>query len=157
MIDMGPLYIRFDSPELLIWAACIGFNLAMILTFIVKGSVCNLILKLIDAGATSEDSAVTLVQIGVKSPLIRFMLREGSTLRRVVMAQGGSLPIKKSEKGKEQIDFEAGKIYLDTSCEKKISSLKKGVFKWWLIPICTVVSIVIAVAVIALLPVLSIV
>ena len=150
------LSIRFDSPELLIWAACVGFNVAIIFTYILKGSVSKLISKLEGANAFDNDSAATLSSIGAYNLLICYLLRDDSTLRKVVKAQNGVLVTKKSKKGTDVADFNESRFYLDASNDKKIASLKKSAIKWWLIPIFAIVSIILASTVIYLLPILSV-
>ena len=153
MTDMSAFFsIRFDSPELIVWAACVGFNVAIIISFIFKGSVNKLIDGLFSANAVDEGSAVSLVELGLNRLLLRCLLRDGSTLRRVVLAKGGELITAKSPKGKDVVDYGASRFYLDMGSEKRIASMRKGVIKWWLIPLVAIVSVVMAYGIILILP-----
>lgn len=83
------LTIAFDSPILLIWAACIGFNIAMIFTFVFKKIQGEFISKLLEKEATSKEKALSLENLGYSSKkingkILAFLLHDGSILRKLV-------------------------------------------------------------------------
>lgn len=151
------LSIRFDSPELLIWAACVGFNIAIVISYIFRGCVSKLITKLLDVNAIDSESSVTLPSINACNFLTRYLLRDNSTLCKVVKIKDGEPVLIKTAKGKSVVDYDNSKFYLDMSNEKKICSMKKGAIKWWLIPVFTLVSIILSLVIIYLLPFMSII
>ena len=81
-----------DNPittlNIIIWSLYIGFMIGIAVTLYNRLILGGLIRKLIDRGAMTEGSALTCAEVGCKNPLIRFSLREKSTLRRIVHMSG---------------------------------------------------------------------
>lgn len=158
------LALAFDSPELLIWAACIGFNIAMVVTYILKKIQGNFISKLISSEAKSRESAVSFEELGYEwrdingkgksNSLLQFFLRDNGSLRKLVKVDGDKLPTV-TKNGKEAADFSLARFYIDEKDLKKAESFKKGVIKWYFLPIFAIFSVIIAAGIIALLPFLS--
>ena len=81
-----------DNPittlNIIIWSLYIGFMIGIAVTLYNRLILGGLIRKLIDRGAMTEGSALSSAEVGCKNPLIRFSLREKSTLRRIVHMSG---------------------------------------------------------------------
>ena len=156
------LAIAFDSPVLLVWAACIGFNIAMVVTFVLKKTQGKFLAKLIESGANSEETAASLGDLGYEwrnlngkgkaNSLLQFFLRDEGSFRRIVKVCGGKLPTVTSEKGKEVADFGNAKFYIEEKDLDKVNSFKKGVLKWYFLPLFAILSVLIAWGIIMVLP-----
>ena len=135
------LSVSFDSYQVILWSICIGFNVAMLLSFLFKHTEGKLISRLLSQNASSEDSAVSLSDIGLgKSKYIMRRLRDESTLRHIVSLAGGQ-ELSLTKGGKAKNDFSSAKFYISEENSKKASSMQKGALKWYFLPIFCAVSI----------------
>ena len=151
------LMLSFDSPELIVWSACIGFNIAMIVAYIIRKTTGVFVSKLFDAEATDVESAKTLSELGCKSRLLKLFLKDGSTLRRTVsvVSEDDKLPIIKGTKAKSMSDFANARFYIAEEKKDRAASFKKGKLGWKWIPICTILSVILSLLVIDLLPIFT--
>ncbi len=68
-----------------IWPMIIGVYIAIIIIFINKKTIGRLVKKLLSASADSEESAVSLKELGLeKKPSLRYALRPSSTLSNII-------------------------------------------------------------------------
>ena len=141
MMNLFSYTLPFTKPEFYVWAFCIGFNIAMVLVFVLKSVESSLVKKMFDAGALSEDKAVTIDSLGIFGKgLIRFLLRDNSTLRKVILLANDQRVA--NEKGKmPKIDFSSALFYINEEQIERAESLKKGAMKWYLLPVFCAVSI----------------
>ena len=148
------LKVSFDSPVLLIWSICAGFNIAIIITYVVRRTTGALLNKLFEAEAFDTESAKTLAELDCKSKLYESSLKDGKTLRRIVSVANDEdkLPLAKSATGKEIYDFASAKFYIKEENKDRASSLKKGNLRKICFPIFTILSIILAQLIIDLLP-----
>lgn len=145
--------LTFDSPQVFIWSLCLGFNVAMIISFLYKKLIGGLITSILDKNAISEDTALNLDQLGYGSnSFIKLFLRDKSSLRSLVSLVGDKLITTKNEKGKDIPDFSSARFYIAEEQRDKASSLKQGNIKWYLIPIFAIVSVIMAYIIVMLLP-----
>ena len=149
------LSVSFDSPILFIWALCVGFNIALIITFVVRRTTGAFVSSLFENEAKDEESAKTLDELGCNNRLLRSFLKDGKPLRRVVtlVSEDDKLPTVKNEKGNEVADFGSAKFYIKEENEHRASSYKKGKLKAVWLPIFTILSVILAQLVIDLLPI----
>ena len=150
------LSLSFRAPELFVWCICLGFNIAMVAAYIIKRAEGELIKGLLDKGATSEENAFTLGELGLeKKRLIKLFLRDGSTLRRMVVAVSGERGAveKGAQQGRQELDFCSVRFYIPESMMRKANSMKKGVLRWYLLPIFAVVSVGISIGITYLIPI----
>ncbi len=141
--------------EFYVWAACIGFNITMLLTFFLKGAESSFIVKLLTSQSFDEESAHSLKDLKLDGWLIKYLLRDGSTLRKVVTLVGGTddrLALQKGAKAK--VDFDKARFYVTEENKKRAESMRKSAIKWYLLPVFCAVSIGIAIGVHFLLPII---
>ena len=153
--------LPFTKPEFYVWAFCVGFNLTMIFTFILKGVESAFVAKLFELNAIAPDSAVTIGQANTRCKfLLKFLLRDKSTLRSVILLAKDESNTKvqneinsdtKSEDTK--IDFDNAKFYINEEKIKRAESLKKGAMKWYWLPIVCAVSVGLAIGICYLIPI----
>lgn len=78
--------LPFTEPEFYVWAFCAGFNVAMVFAFAVKSVESKFVNKLFEMEAFDSGRAITVNQTGIKnSALLRFLLRDKSSLRNVIL------------------------------------------------------------------------
>ena len=78
--------LPFTEPEFYVWAFCAGFNVAMVFAFAVKSVESKFVNKLFEMEAFDSGRAITICQTGIKnSALLRFLLRDKSSLRNVIL------------------------------------------------------------------------
>ena len=88
------------SAASVIWPMMIGVFLAVLIAYFNKRSIGRLVKKLLAAPADSEESALSLSDMGLdKKSYIKYSLREGSTL---------SAMVKRTEDGRYYIPEELG-------------------------------------------------
>ena len=146
--------LPFTQPEFYVWAFCIGFNIAMVLCFILKSLECDLFNKLFSSNAMNKESATTLGSLGVRCmPLVKLMLRDNGTLRKTVLLANDQRT--KNEQGKmPKIDFSTATFYINEEQLERAESLRKGATKWYLLPIFCALSIGVTLFVNFMLPIL---
>lgn len=150
------LSLAFDSPELIIWSACVGFNVAMIISFLLKRIEGTFISSLLSLGASSKESAVTLSQLGQDgNKALKWFLKDGSTLRNTVYLVGDSLPTKSTKKRRKEPVFDNARFYIPEDKLEKAESIGKGGLRWYFLPIYAILSVIITIIVIELLPILT--
>ena len=149
------LNVSFDSPILFIWALCVGFNVALIISYVVRKTTGAFVASLFENEAKDEESAKTLEELGCNNRLLRSFLKDGKPLRRVatVVSEGDKLPTVKDDEDKDVIDFASAKFYIKEENEHKASSYKKGKLKVGWLPVFTILSLILAQLVIDLLPI----
>lgn len=136
--------------EIIIWAVCIGINVAFILTFIIKNFVGECVRSIIK-NAQGEENAKTLSELKSMTPICRYFLRDGKTLRNIISVVGNELP-KKSVKGVLEPDFDSAKFYIKQENVKKAEGLYGKVFKWYHLLIFALSSVLIALFAIWIIP-----
>lgn len=133
--------LPFTQPEFYVWAFCIGFNIAMILNFVLKSVEGSLLTKLFEANALSKDNAVTIDSLGVRGKnILKLLLKDNSTLRKTVLLSNDTRVA--DEKGRmPKIDFSSALFYINDEQLDRAESLKKGAMKWYLLPVFCAISI----------------
>ena len=153
LISMGISYLElpFATAEFYVWAACAGFIITMFFVYFLKGAESKLMEKLLISQAFSEESARTLKELEMSGGLVKYLLRNGSTLRKVVTLVGDSRS--SLQKGvKTKINFESARFYIAESNQKRAESMKKSAVKWYMLPIFCAIAIGIAVGMHYLIP-----
>ncbi len=118
------MYLLFNDAPLLGWAIdmnililaiAIGVFLAFFAYWFTQTVVGSFVRRLLSDGV-GEENAKTLDELSKNNFVFRFLLRDGSTLRRIVSCAGGELPIceeeandKKDEAAVEAADAEPNK------------------------------------------------
>ena len=98
------------TTEMLVWGICIGAILAFTVYFFqqhITGSLVRLLIK----DCVGEDNAKTLDALGKNNAFYRHMVRDNSTLRRVVSVVGGQIP---RDSDAERI-YDGVRLYIDES------------------------------------------
>ena len=150
------LSASIDMPTVLVWSVCLGFNVAMIISFVIRNTVGRLISRLFDSDAFCPENAKTLSELGCHGWLIRRFLKNESTLRRtVLLAREDNLLPTKEAKGKVVSDFDSAKFYIDKNCEEKANLLRKGKLGWWVLPLFSILSIILAAIIDYLMPIFT--
>ena len=152
------------DPSTIIWAICIGVNVAFIGTFLVNNFNGVIVRRLLDRGIGAKN-ACTLGELGVKGPLFwicKILLKDGSALRNTVSCVGGKIPYvpvtKESDDSQKPIEpemkiaFEQARFYIDESKEAKARSTYGEKLKWWLLPFFIATSIGISIGMSYLMP-----
>lgn len=145
--------LPFTKPEFYVWAFCIGFNIAMVLNFILKGVESSLLKRLFEANALNEDTAVSLGALKLRGkPLAMFLLRDKGMLRKTVtLAKDTRVANEKGNLGK--IDFSSATFYINGEQIDRAKSLTKGAIKWYLLPVFCAISIGLALFVNFVIPI----
>lgn len=145
--------LPFTQPEFYVWAFCIGFNVAMVLNFILKSVESSLLSSLFKANALNEDTAVTLDSLKVRGKwLAKFLLRDNSTLRKTVVLANDTRVADEKEK-MPKIDFSSALFYINEAQLDRAEFMKKGAIKWYLLPVFCAVSIGLTLFINFLLPI----
>lgn len=74
--------------NIIVWALFIGFIIAIFATLYNKFVIGRLVHALIEKGANTEDTALSISEAGCNNAFVRFALRRGTSLRRVVYMVG---------------------------------------------------------------------
>ena len=142
------------SIELIVWVVCLAFNITMVLSFVLKGSESKFMSRLLTSQAFDEETSRSLSDLKIDGRLIKFLLRDGSTLRKVVTLVGGNnnrLALQKGAKAK--MDFEKAKFYIAQGNMDRAKSMQKSAVKWYLLPVFCALSVGIAIGIHFLIPV----
>ena len=133
--------LPFTKPEFYVWAFCIGFNVAMILNFVLKGVESGFIRKMFSSNALSVNNAVTIDMLGVRyKSIVKYLLRDKSTLRKTILLANDQREA--DEKGRmPKIDFTSALFYINEEQIDRAESLKKEAIKWYLLPVFCAISI----------------
>ena len=95
-----------------------------------------------------------LNELDINGWLIKFLLRDGSTLRKVVTLAGESDDRLTLQKGaRRRVNFDEAKFYIAEENKKRAESMQKSAIKWYLLPVFCALSIGIAIGVHYLIPV----
>ncbi len=133
--------LPFTQPEFYVWAFCIGFNIAMVLNFVLKSVESSLLARLFEANALSADTAVTIDSLKVRGKaLIKFLLRDNGTLRKTILFANDTRVADGKEK-MPKIDFASASFYVNEEQIDRAEFLKKGAIKWYLLPVFCAISI----------------
>ena len=145
-----------DLPILLVWSVCLGFNIAMVISFVIRNTSGVFVSKLLDNGALSPESAKTLSELGCNGRLLKRFLKDGSTLRRVAfVANESNLLPTITKNGKAVSDFESARFYICEDGVEKANLLKKGKLHWWILPLFSILSVILAAVIDWLMPIFT--
>lgn len=137
-----PLTTFLQSSKLIVWSICIGVNVAIIGSYIFKSYIGKFISTLVSKGATSEEGAKSLSELGYsKDKLIKRLLKKEGSLRRVVT------PLDENEENK--------RFYIKDEHINKAKALVGGKLRWYFIPIFLVATIILSYLVLLVLPFLT--
>lgn len=134
----------YVSIDVIVWSICIGANIAVLLGYFSKNYVGVFVRRLLDYG-TGEENAKTIYDLGLEKQFImKYLLRDLSSLRNTVSVIGGALPkIKvstKNGKEREAIDWQSAKFYISERNEEKARHSYGTKFKWLYLPVFIVLS-----------------
>lgn len=80
------LYNPTISMDMIVWSLAGGLAIGLLCSFFHRRAIGALVRKLVAAGANTPDTAITLAEAGRgKDPLLRYLLRTGTPLRRVIL------------------------------------------------------------------------
>ena len=96
--------------NIIVWSLFIGFIIAIGITLYNKIVPGRVVRALIEKGAVSPESALTLGDAGAANPLVKLALRRGSSLRRVVRM------IEETSEDNAKENIETGKFYIPEEC-----------------------------------------
>ena len=141
--------------NLIIWAICIGVNLGFLYNYFSKNIVGSIVRRLISAGATSEEGAKTLPELGYKrfSFFHKVVLKDTSNLRRIISVAGGAIPRAINEEGVDGPDWENARFYIPESQLAKAKASYGTAQKWFYIPIFVVLSTILSAMMTVIMPV----
>ncbi|MBQ7907686.1 MAG: hypothetical protein IJ309_06925 [Clostridia bacterium] len=157
--------LNIVDTSTIIWAICIGANLAFIATFLIRNFNGIIVRRLLDRGV-GQTHAYTLGELGISGALLfvcKRLLRDGAVLRNTVSCVGGQIPQvpiekKTDEKTQKEIEpafrpaYEQARFYIDESKEAKARSSYGEKTQWWLLPLFVVLSVAISYGMTHLLP-----
>lgn len=156
--DNIELYNPFISVKLLVWALFAGFVFAALLAIYQKRLVGGLVKTILSAGATSEETAKTVSELGYATDwFVKNALRTDAALLRTVSRIDKELPEgeapKKTRSGRDVIDFETARFYIpeEKKYRAEIRYARKGT-DFVAFGICVVIFIAAAFAAIFLIP-----
>ena len=137
-----------------IWGLYIGVVAAAVATAFIKGVLGKLPRALIDAGATSPESAKTLADVNCNNFLFRFFMKHGFVLRNVVYCLGAGDDDNLTRVwGKVKIDFNSAVFYVPE--EKRDATVSRFSTKgngWLVIILVAVLGLAAVVGVFKVLP-----
>ena len=138
----------------IIWAICIGVNLAFILSFISRNIVGKIVRSILSF-PEGEECGKTFAELGFKkvSFFAKILLKEGSSLRSIVQIEGGQIPTKVAD-GSIVHDWENAKLFIPESQRKRAESLYGKRQRWIFLPIFMIVSIGLSALMAWLMPIL---
>ena len=141
--------------NLIIWAICIGVNLGFLYNYFSKNVVGEVVRRLMSAGATSEEGAKTLGELGYKrfSFFHKTILKDSSNLRRIVSVAGGAIPRATNVEGVEGTDWDSARFYIPESQLTKAKASYGTAQKWFYIPIFVVLSTILSAVMAVIMPV----
>ena len=141
--------------NLIIWAICIGVNLGFLYNYFSKNIVGSIVRHLISAGATNEEGAKTLSELGYKrfSFFHKVVLKDTSNLRRIISVAGGTIPRAINEEGVDGPDWENARFYIPECQLAKAKASYGTAQKWFYIPIFVVLSTILSAIMAVIMPV----
>ncbi len=139
----------------IVWGMCTGVNLAFILSFIVRNATGKIVRSLLTF-PVGEENAKTLLELGFKkvSFFSKVLLKDGSSLRKIVFVSGGELPRRENTEGALVPDWENARFYIPDGERKRAESLYGKPQKWVFLPIFIVLSIAVSALMAWLMPIL---
>ncbi len=140
--------------NLIIWSICIGVNLGFLYNYFSNNVVGEVVRRLLNAGATSEESAKTLPELGYTkfSFFHKVTLKDSSNLRRIISVVGNTIPRAINVEGVEGPDWENARFYIDEAKLQKAKSAYGTPQKWFYIPIFVVLSTILSALMAVLMP-----
>lgn len=141
--------------QVAVWAICIGVNLGFIVSFLSRNVTGSIVRRLL-ALPTGEENAQTLQELGYKkvSFLNKVLLKDGSSLRKIVHVYGGQIPIVENTEGVSVPDFESARFYIPESQRKRAEITYGAKQNWILLPIFVILSISVSALMAWLMPIL---
>ena len=137
----------------IIWAICIGANLGFLYNYFSRNIVGELIRRLLSS-AVGEDNAKTLCELGYKKFTLfyKVLLKNGSSLRRIVSVIGGSIPASTNATGIDTLDWENARFYISEANKTKASTSYGTKQNWIFLPIFAVASVLLSLAMTYIMP-----
>lgn len=118
-----------ETVDLTVYSIAIGVFFAFFAYWFLQNVVGKLVRR-IARKAIGEENAKTLDELGRNNALNRYLLRDGSTLRRMISCVGDTLP--KSEGGKA--DFTQAKFFVtEDNAKKALHRYPRKISPWWLV------------------------
>lgn len=118
-----------ETVDLTVYSIAIGVFFAFFAYWFLQNVVGKLVRR-IAKKAIGEENAKTLEELGRSNALNRYLLRDGSTLRRMISCVGDTLP--KAERGKA--DFTQAKFFVtEDNAKKALHRYPRKISPWWLV------------------------
>jgi ABC-type antimicrobial peptide transport system permease subunit len=118
-----------ETVDLTVYSIAIGVFFAFFAYWFLQNVVGKLVRR-IAKKAIGEENAKTLEELGRNNALYRYLLRDGSTLRRMISCVGDALP--KAEGGKA--DFTQAKFFVtEDNAKKALHRYPRKISPWWLV------------------------
>ena len=118
-----------ETVDLTVYSIAIGVFFAFFAYWFLQNVVGKLVRR-IARKAIGEENAKTLDELGRSNALYRYLLRDGSTLRRMISCVGDTLP--KAEGGKA--DFTQAKFFVtEDNAKKALHRYPRKISPWWLV------------------------
>jgi ABC-type antimicrobial peptide transport system permease subunit len=118
-----------ETVDLTVYSIAIGVFFAFFAYWFLQNVVGKLVRR-IAKKAIGEENAKTLEELGRSNALNRYLLRDGSTLRRMIFCVGDALP--KTEGGKA--DFTQAKFFVtEDNAKKALHRYPRKISPWWLV------------------------
>jgi ABC-type antimicrobial peptide transport system permease subunit len=119
-----------ETVDLTVYSIAIGVFFAFFAYWFLQNIVGKLVRR-IAKRAVGEENAKTLEELDRSNALYRFLLRDGSTLRRMISCVGDTLPTS-GEKGKA--DFTQAKFFVtEDNAKKALHRYPRKISPWWLV------------------------
>lgn len=117
-----------ETVDLTVYSIAIGVFFAFFAYWFLQNVVGKLVRR-IAKKAIGEENAKTLCELDRNNALNRYLLRDGSTLRRMISCVGDALP--KAEGGKA--DFTQAKFFVtEENSKKALHRYPRKISAWWL-------------------------
>ena len=142
--------------QLIVWAIYIGVNLGFLYSYFSKNIVGDVVRRLTVVGATSEENAKSLSELGYKkfSFFHKVLLKDSSSLRSLICVAGNTIPKAINEEGVMAPDWESAKFYIPDAKLQKAKISYGTPQKWFYIPIFVVLSTIISTIMAFIMPIL---
>lgn len=128
----------------IVWGICIGVNLAFIVSFIARNCTGKIVRKLLSFPAGEEGK--TFSELGYEKIgfLHKVILKDGSTLRRIISVEDGQIPKAENTEGVLAPDWESARFYIPEGQRKRAESLYGKPQNWIFLPIFIIASILLS-------------
>ena len=121
--------LGLETIDLTVYSIALGVFFAFFAYWFLQNIVGRLVRK-IAKRAIGEENAKTLDELDRNNALYRYLLRDGSTLRRMISCVGDALP--KAEGGKA--DFAQAKFFVtEDNAKKALHRYPRKISPWWLV------------------------